>query len=218
MANETKATMRALIQAIVGSAINNTINQGLVNGCKRLQEMHNWRFMEASTTLTISEGDSTFSLPSDFKEELNPEIGDYEAQGYRRLKKLIKDGIDKRDTADSGRPLNYRIWEESGKLLITADDSFSFPLEYYKYFAEISDTISDSDFQAFLNKTHEAIEYYALARYYERLQNFDVAKYYQNDDPRGKSLGLFELKYKQLKKEDEEIALANVDMQMSYPG
>lgn len=191
----------------------------MLDGCKRLQELHNWRFMEASTSLTISEGDSSFSLPSDFKEELNPEIGDYEGHGYRRLKKLIKDGIDKRDTADSGRPLNYRIWEEAGKFLISADDSFSFPLEYYKYFEDLADAeTSDSDFQRFLNKTHEAIEHYALARCYERLQNFDVAKYYQNDDPRGKILGLFELKYKQLKKEDEEIALANVDMQMSYPG
>lgn len=203
----------------MGSAINNTINQGLTDGFKRLQEMHNWRFMEASTTLTISEGDNEFSLPADFKEELNPEIGDYESAGFRRLKKLIKDGIDKRDRSDSGRPLNYRIWNQAGKLLISADSDFSFPLEYYKYFSELTDAaITDPDMQNFLNRIHEAVEFYALARCYERLQNFDAALFYQNDDPRRAPYGKFELKYKQLKKEDEEIALANVDMQMSYPG
>ena len=175
--------------------------------------------MEASTTLTISEGDSEFSLPADFKEELNPEISDYASTGYRRLTKIIKNGIDKRDPSDSGRPLNYRIWEEQGKFLIKSDDSFSFPMEYYKYFSELTADAapSDSDFQTFLNKAHEAIEFFALARCYERLQNFKAAQYYQNDNPLT-GLGRFELKYMQIKKEDEEIGLANVDLQMGYPG
>ncbi len=169
--------------------------------------------------MTVSEGATTFSLPSDFKCELNPEISDYEGQGYRRLLKVIKDGIDKRDTSDSARPLQYRIWEDQGKFVIEADDNFSFPMEYYKFFSDLdSDTEpSDSDFQNFLNKAHEAIEYYALARCYERLQNFDVARYYQNDDS-GFAKGKFELKFLDLKHEDIDIALANADLQMGYPG
>jgi hypothetical protein len=102
---------------------------------------------------------------------------------------------------------------------LSADDSFTFPLEYYKYFEELADTATtDADFQSFLNKVHEAMESYALARCYERLQNFDVALFYQNDDPRRGPLGKFELKYKQLRKEDIDIGLANVDLQMGYPG
>ena len=204
----------------MGTAIDNTINQGLQDGCKRLQELHNWRFMEASTTMTVSEGATTFSLPSNFKSELNPEISDYEGSGYRRLLKVIKNGIDKRDTSDTARPLQYRIWEDQGKFVIESDDSFSFPMEYYKYFNALDDDLeprSDTDFGNFLNKTHEAIEYYALARCYERLQNFDVARYYQNSDPRF-PLGLFEQKFKELRNEDTEIALANADLQMGYPG
>jgi elongation factor P hydroxylase len=175
--------------------------------------------MQASTTMTISEGASTFSLPSDFKSELNPEVSDYETTGYRRLVKIIENGIDQRSTSDSGRPLNYRVWEEQGRFLIQADDSFTFPMEYFKYFADLdNDTeTSDADFQKFLNRAHEAIEYYALARCYERLQNFNVARYYQNDAP-DLPLGKFELKYKQLRKEDIDIALANMDLQMGYPG
>ncbi len=174
--------------------------------------------MEASTTMTVSEGDNDFSLPDDFKEELNPEISDEGGSGYRRLEKIIKNGIDKRSTSDTGRPLNYRIWEEEGKFVIKSNGAFSFPMEYYKYFEDIADgETSDSDFQAFLNKAHAAIEYFAMARCYERVQNFKIAQYYQNDDLRF-PLGKFELKFKQLKKEDEEIALANVDLQMGYPG
>jgi hypothetical protein len=91
-------------------------------------------------------------------------------------------------------------------------------MEYYKYFEDIADAeTSDSDFQAFLNKAHEAIEHFTMARCYERLQNFKIAQYFQNDDARF-PLGKFELKFMQLKKEDEEIALANVDLQMGYPG
>jgi hypothetical protein len=59
-------------------------------------------------------GATTFTLPTDFKEELNPEISDYDSTGYRRMAKIIKNGIDKRDPSDSGRPLNYRIWEIKG--------------------------------------------------------------------------------------------------------
>jgi len=175
--------------------------------------------MEASTTLTVSEGASTFSWPTDFKEEMNPEISDYEATGYRRIVKIIKDGIDKRDPSDSGRPLNYRVWEDQGKFLISADSSFTFPLEYYKYFSDLDsdDDPTDTDFVAFLNAAHEAIEYYAMARCYERLQNFNVARYYQNDDP-NLGLGKFEAKYKELLNEDIDIQLANVDMKMGYPG
>ena len=211
--------MRTRVQAIVGTAIDNTINQGLKDGCKVLQQMHNWRQMEASTTMTISEGDTTFSLPSDFKQELNPEVSDYDGSGYRRLQKIIKNGIDIRSTSDTARPLQYRIWEEAGKFHVQSDDAFSFPMEYYKYFADLDDdnAPSDSDFQAFLNLVHEAAEYYALARCNERLLNFDVARYYQNSDRRF-PLGKFELKYKELKKEDEQIGLANADLQMSYPG
>lgn len=169
--------------------------------------------------MTITEGANSFTLPSDFKEELNPEISDYETTGYRRLVKVIKNGIDQRSTSDSGRPLQYRIWEESGKLLIEADDSFSFPMEYYKYFSDIDgdSAPSDADFVKFLNKAHEAIEYYGLARCYERMQNFDVARYYQNEDPRF-PLGKFELEYRKLRKEDIDISLANTDLQMGYPG
>ena len=177
--------------------------------------------MEASTTLTVSEGDNEFSWPDDFKAELNPEISDDGGSGYRRLGKIIKDGIDRRSGSDTGRPLNYRIWEETGKFILTSDSAFSFPLEYYKYFADLDtdDDLTNSDFQAFLNKVHEAVECYALARCYEKLQKFDVARYYQNDNPRlPTGLGRFELCYLVAKEEDEEIGLANVDLQMSYPG
>jgi hypothetical protein len=171
--------------------------------------------------MTISEGDTAFSLPDDLKEELNPEISDYAGSGYRRLARIIKNGIDRRSASGSGRPLSYRIWENEGKLIIESSDTFSFPLEYYKYFSDLTaDTApTDPDFQDFLDKAHEAIEFFALARCYERLQKFDVARYYQNDNPRVASgLGKFELKYMQIKKEDEEIGLANVDLQMGYPG
>jgi len=168
--------------------------------------------------MTISEGSTTFSLPSDFKQELNPEISDYEGSGYRRLQKIIKNGIDKRDASETARPLQYRIWESEGKFYISSDSAFSFPMEYYKYFEDIADAQStDADFVAFLNKTHEAIEYYALARCYERLQNFQIAQYYQNDSL-SFPLGKYELKFKELKKEDVEIEFANADLRMDYPG
>jgi hypothetical protein len=176
--------------------------------------------MEASTTMTVSSGATTFSFPSDFKSELNPEISDYEGSGYRRLQKVIKNAIDKRNTSDTARPLQYRIWEDQGRFTIESDDAFSFPMEYYKYFNSLDDDTepgSDVDFTKFLNKTHEAIEHYALARCFERMLEFDAARYYQNEDSRF-PLGKFELKFKELRNEDTEIALANADLQMGYPG
>ena len=85
--------MRTRVQAIVGTAIDSTVNQGLKDGSKILQRMHNFRFMEAATTMTVAANDSTFSLPSDFKAELNPEMSDSDATGYRRMHKILKDQV-----------------------------------------------------------------------------------------------------------------------------
>lgn len=206
---ENRTTMRETVQLIFGTAINTTINKGLVDGCDRLQRMHNFRFMEASTTMTVLEGDTTFSLPSDFKCEMNPEISDTDQQGYRRIKKIIKNGIESRDTTESGRPLKYRIWNNIGNLYAQADDEYGFPMEYYKYLPELTDAITDSDLQNFVDAFHEAIEYYAKARCSERLHKFDDAQLW--DDR-------FLRKAFEYILEDEEIALANADLIMEMPG
>lgn len=214
--SETRLTMRNRVQAIVGMAISTTVNQGLLDGCRRLQEMHNFRFMEASTTVTVATDDTTFALPSDFKEELNPEMSDSEAYGYRRAKKLLKNQIEARDTTDVGRPLQYRIWNGVGVFDIKSDDGYSFPIEYYKYFPDMDsdDAPTDTDFQDFLDKCHEAIEFYALAVAYRRLNNPTMADYYQSENPPGK----FERKAFALILEDEKMELANADLIMEYPG
>jgi hypothetical protein len=165
--------------------------------------------MEASTTMTVSDGDSTFSLPSDFKCEMNPEISDSDAEGYKRIKKIIKDGIESRDTTETGRPLKYRIWNDTGNLYAQADDDYTFPLEYYKYLPDLADSISDTDLQSFVDDYHEAIEYYAKARCSERLNNKNDAQYW--DDR-------FLKKALEYILEDEQIALANAELIMEFPG
>lgn len=174
--------------------------------------------MEASTTLTVADGDTTFTLPTDFKQELNPEMGDTDAAGYRRMTKLIKNAIESRDVTATDRPLAYRIWGGVGKFEVEADYAYSFPIEYYRYFEDLDDDddkSADANFQAFLNKCHEAIEFYAISRCYRRLQNLQLAREYQNEIS---PLGQFELKALALVKEDEDIELANTALVMDYPG
>ena len=174
--------------------------------------------MEASTTITVASGTSTFSLPDDFKAELNPEMSNQDVSGYVRMQKIVKDGINARDLTDSGRPIGYRIIGGQGVFDIEADDDYTFLMDYYRYFEDLDDdddkAATDLNFQKFLNKCHEAIEYYAMARSKERLNNIQEALYWQHESP----LGRFERKALALILEDEQIALANAQLVMEYPG
>lgn len=201
--------MRVRVQKFVGSAINETINDAIKDGHKEIQRRQNVRFMEAETTINVSEGDSTFDLPSDFKQEKNPEMSDT-ATGYCRMRKIIKDGIESRDTADEGRPLLYRIWHGTGYLYAKADKGYSFPLEYYKWLPALnSDTAPTGDNAAFVDEFREVIEAYAIMKGKGRLKQYDEADKWERK---------FEKRLASRMDDDLDIELANQDLQMQMMG
>jgi len=207
--SETRATMRARVQRFVGSAINQTVNDAIKDAHKEIQRRYNWRFMEDETTIDVSEGDSTFDLPSDFKQEKNPEMSDT-ATGYCRMRKIIKDGIEARDTSDEGRPLLYRIWHGKGHLYAKADSDYSFPLEYYKWLPALgSDTTPTGDNAAFVDEFREVIEAYAIMKGNRRLKRDDEADRWERR---------FEKWLASRMDDDLDIELANQDLQMEMMG
>jgi hypothetical protein len=172
--------------------------------------------MEYSTTLTVNKGDTSFALPSDFKCEVNPEMSDSSGAGYSRIWKIIKDGVEYRDVTTADQPRKYRIWHGQGLFDVAAGNAFTFPLAYIRYLPALDSDAdqTDVDFIAFLNKSHEAIEFFALARCYERMNNPQSAVYYQNEKPPGR----FERRVFQLILEDDQASMANVLLQSEYPG
>ncbi len=211
--SETRATIRAAAERIVGTAISATLNAAIKSAHREAMRRHSWRFMEASTTINVALGATTFSLPSDFKQELNPEMSDEAGTGYRRMTKIIKNGIEARDTGDSGRPLLYRIWGGEGKLYAQADNAYAFPLEYFKWLPAITADEGAEIYIAqnnnFLDEIHEFIGFRAIAAGLRRLNKDDRAQYYD---------GLAEDKLSELIDDDRDIALANQDLQMEMPG
>lgn len=166
--------------------------------------------METTTQISVSEGDSTFTLPSAFKEEVNPEMSDTAGTGYRRMKKILKNGIEARDTDDEGRPLLYRIWQKQGYLYAKADGAYTFPLEYYQWLGPIeSDTAPGGKTGELLDKIYEFIEERAIAAGFRRLKQWNAA----NQWDKKAEERLYELTM------DEEAAEeANLDLQMEMPG
>ena len=193
----------------MGTAINETINDAIKDAHKEIQRRHNYRHMETSTTISVAEGDTTFDLPSDFKQEKNPEMADT-GTGYRRIKKIIKDGIESRDTADTGRPLHYRIWAGVGYLYPEAGEGYSFSLEYYCWLPALeSDTAPTGKNAEFVDEVHKAIEAWGIAEGKRRLKRYDEADYWE---------GVFERRVNSLENDDLDIELANQDLQMEMPG
>ena len=195
----------------MGSALTETVNEAIREAHIEAQRRHNWRFAETSTSVTVSEGDTTFTLPSDFKQELNPYMSDSDGTGYRRAKKALKDGIEAYNTDDEGRPLLYRIWNGQGVLYGKADQDYTFTLEYYRWFSEITsdDAPSDSDEQDFLDSIHKFMEYRAIEAGFLRVKKYDDAIVFRD---------LAEGKLLELINDDEGIAMANQDLQMELQG
>jgi hypothetical protein len=208
---ETRQTIRERVQVFVGTAINATLNEAIKKAHKELQRKHSYRFMETSSTISVSEGDTTFALPSDFKEVVNPEMSDDEGTGFVRMKGVIKAGIDSRDTSEEGRPLLFRIWGGTGYLYAQADQDYTFNLEYIRWITEPSDNeyTSDDNAQSFIDECYDFHEYKALAAGYRRLNKFDSAKEYEQ---------LAQVKRLELEHDDIGIALAGIDLKMELPG
>lgn len=211
--SETRATIRARVERIVGTAIAATVNDAIMDAHREAQRRHNWRFMEASTTINVTEGASTFALPADFKQEMNPEMSDDDGTGYRRMQKILKNGIESRDTDDEGRPLLYRIWAGVGNIYAKADDDYTFPLEYYAWLPSLT---ADSGVEIYttannslLDEIRPFIEFRAIAAGLRRLGKDDRANLYD---------ALAESKLSELINDDLDIELANQDLYMEMPG
>ncbi|MBC2741588.1 MAG: hypothetical protein HGJ93_00685 [Desulfosarcina sp.] len=208
--SETRETIRIRAQRILGTAINATINEAIREYHKTLQRMHDYRFMDASTTISVSAGDDTFALPADFKAPINPEMSDSDGTGYRRMKRIIKDGIESRSTDDEGRPLMYRIFNGTGYLYGKANEDYTFMLEYVKWLPELtSDDAPTEDNAEFLDAVHKAIEFYAIAEGKRRINQLDVADYWENKA---------EAKRIELQLDDIDYELAATDLQMEIEG
>jgi hypothetical protein len=211
--SETRKTIRDRAARYVGSAINQTLNEAIKDGHKHLQRKYNYSHMETTTTIAVTSGDSTFTLPSDFKAIVNPEMSDEDGAGYQRMSGIIKQGIESRSTTDTGRPLHFRIWAGQGYLYDTADQDFTFRLEYIRWLPEppTDDEAygSDTQAQAFLDMVYEFLYFTAIARGYDRFKKYDLAEKW---DSRAKSVRM------ELEHDDLENALSGIDLKMEMPG
>lgn len=211
--SETRATIRQRAQRIVGTAVNQTLNDAIKEAHKKLQRKHNYSWMEYNTTVAITESDSTFLLPADFKAIANPEMSDEDGTGYQRMKGIIKRGIESRSTTETGRPMMFRIWLGLGHLYNVANQNYTFRLEYYRWLPEPptddKEYNLDSNAQYFLDEVYEYIYYFAVARGYDRLKKYDLAAKW---DARA------EAKRLELEDDDIENSLAGIDLKMELPG
>lgn len=126
------------------------------------------------------------------------------------MKKILKNGIESRDTDDEGRPLMYRIWQKQGYLYGTADDDYTFSLEYYQWLGPIeSDTAPSGVTGQLLDKIHKFIEFQAIAAGFRKLQRWNEAKNWA---------AMANGKLAELAIDEEAISQGNLDLQMEMPG
>ena len=207
--SETRATIRARVQLIVGSAINTTINAAIKTAHRHLQRKHNYSLMETSDDVTVADGGQTFSLPTDFKALVNPEVLD--GTTYTRMRGIIKNGLDGRSTTEEGVPVYFRIWGGVGHCYPMSEGGHTIPIEYYRWLPEIAsdDQELDTEEQAFLDMTAECIEHYAIAAGLRRLRRRDEA---QDEQAIARGLRM------SLEDDDDDNALQGIDLLMELPG
>lgn len=211
--SETRATIRTRVRRVVGTAIDATVNQAIKDAHEHLQRKHNYADMETTSTITIAAEATTFTLPSDFKAIVNPEMSNDDGTEYRRMKGIIKDGIESRDPSDEGRPLLFRIWKGVGQLYAKADQAYTFNLEYYRWLPQppTNDAVYSADDQAqnFLNDTQRYLvlkgqeEGFRRKGHEKRADKYELRARRQRID---------------LQNDDIENALAGIDLKMEMPG
>lgn len=208
--SENRATIRTRVRRFVGTAIDLTINEAIREKHKSLQRKRNWSFMQATNPTTFSAGDTSFTLPTDFKAIVNPEV--FDGDIYYRLSGLIKNGVDGRSTTDTGMTVFFRLWNGYGYIYPKPHQTITFNLEYYKWLDELTadDALEEgSDDEAFLNFVHKAIEYHAIGAGFEKLQNYKAAAYW---NAKAKSLT------EELENDDLDNELQGIDLVMEMPG
>lgn len=208
---ETRQTIRQRAQRYVGTAIDATLNQAIADAHRELQRLHNYRFMEQSTAIQLADGDASFALPTDCKHPVNPEMTDAGGRAFVRMYGILKDGIVARTVDDSGRPVRYRIWNNTGHVYPKAAGAIAFAFEYVRWLPAPTDAVNTADApaQAFLNEVYEYIERKAVAAGFRRKKNYKDADYWDT---------IAAYKRRELERADVNIAMANVDMQMQLPG
>jgi hypothetical protein len=119
-----------------------SVRQDIINMTQaELCRMYDFRFLEADATISITLGNSSFSLPSDWS---RPYAIQYQAgtNAPTFLEQLSVEEFDVRypadSTAASGKPLHYAIWGSTIKTGPKSDGNYSAAARYYKKLPDLA--------------------------------------------------------------------------------
>ena len=121
------------------------ILQFLNNRQDQICNFDNFSFMEESTTEATVDGTQAYSLPTDYKDELQVYLVDDTTK--TQLTKWVGSQSEKSftDTDAEGKPYAYWVWEDSVTLYPIPDDVYTLTYRYYQYLTDLTNVDTEEN-------------------------------------------------------------------------
>jgi len=121
-------------------ATTSLVLQWLNNRQKQICNIDNFSFMEATASASTVANQQSYTLPSDYKDELHIWLESGNIKYY--LVKWVGSEAERSytQTDKTGRPTNYWIWDNAYWLYPIPDGVYTLKLKYYEYLPDLTDT------------------------------------------------------------------------------
>lgn len=177
MAATTFGALKTRIQREVNrpsSGYLTDIGEAIVTAIRFYEGKPVW-FTQKTDTITLSDGDSTASLPTDFKSLINLQIlVDDKYRGVNNGFKEAEFNVLRRDWLDptlSETPQEYALFAEALYFNCLADQDYTLRIDYN--YGDVTYPSADGDTSVWFDAAQDVIRYEATAIFYEDRLHYD---------------------------------------------
>lgn len=178
----TRAELLALVRrqtlVVSGELSDTTIEGDLLQAIHDMSGRYRWPFLKAEATISLVDGTSDYSLPSDLM-YLDTLI--YDGEGTAPLERTTPEAVKALygdDVGDADLPhLWYEVDHDTIRFVPTPDAAQDVNVIYYTVFDD-TDFDDDAESPPFPAAYHEMVADFAIARFWEREEQEDKASYY----------------------------------------
>lgn len=123
-------------------------------------------------SFSVTEGDNSYTLPSDFARIIDVYIEDEEDV----LEEIALNEFDGLDPDDEGTPIVYIVIGSTMYFAPTPDNSYTIKMRYYK----LPTTMGATDTPSIPEQYEYLLESYALHKAFRRESDFEASQFYRN--------------------------------------
>ena len=160
--------------AIQGTEFDTDIDDSICSALTELEQEPMW-FLQKKDTVTLSTGNDSVSLPSDFAAPFNARVlinnvyrdkqSGFQKQDFTVLEDLYRKQL------TSGYPMNYAYWAGSIYVDVTANADYTIDLTYLQ--KDAVKPSDDTDTSVWFNEGLDAVRTLAMAMFKDDVEQYD---------------------------------------------